>query len=417
MTYDRAFATNWQLLLEAICTTMGLGPGRKPPVILSSLADLPYEQGQAARRAPLSFVQGPPGRNIALAIGLRAALPDTPLILIMSADSVTLGTNHLIHAARRNIGMTLLILRSDVMESAGRGSQDRMDWSAPYYLPDLESAPAPLAWLTALDAALVGRGSLRDPDGLAELINIAIETPGFTVLGVTTDAQLEIGILSRSEWPEYYDAYREWTKGMAGMPAKRHAVEAAPAQPARHVPRCAMRIAGLGGHGIKLAGTVLSEALGRHAGLWTTQRGEYGSATRGGPSQVDVIAGSDPIAYPGADQPDVLVLLSQAAAQRYAGTELPGAVLVADPGEVSPLPANAVPVPITALAREHVGSPIAAGLVALGCVAALTGIVSLEALGQSAAGHVPQRLLKRNMAALEAGYAAAQHAREGAVHG
>lgn len=415
MTYDRRFATNWQLLLDAICTTMMLAPEREPPIVLSSLADLPYQVGQASGRAPLSFIQGPPGRNIALAIGLRAALPATPLVLIMSADSVTLGTNHLIHAARRNIGMTLLLLRSDVTAGAAPGSQDRMDWTRPYYQPDLESAPAPLAWLTALDAALVGRASLRDPDGLAELIHTAIETKGFGVLGVTTDDRLEIGILSRSEWPEYFDAYRAWTAGLA-VPAARVA-GTAPARPTRRVPRCALRIAGLGGHGIKLAGTVLSEALGRHEGLWTTQRGEYGSATRGGPSLVDVIAGSDPITYPGADQPDVLVLLSQAAAQRYAGSERPGAVLVADPGEVNPLPPGAAPVPITALAREHVGAPIAAGMVALGCVAALTEIVSLTALRLSLAGHVPQRLVARNQAALEAGYAAAQAAREGAQHG
>jgi 2-oxoglutarate ferredoxin oxidoreductase subunit gamma len=385
--------------------------------VLSSLADLPYKVGQASSRAPLSFIQGPPGRNIALAIGLRAALPSTPLILIMSADSVTLGTNHLIHAARRNIGMTLLLLRSDVTESAEPGRLDRMDWSAPYFQPGLETAPAPLAWLTALDAALVGRASLRDPDGLAELIHTAVETSGFTVLGVTTDADLEIGVLSRSDWPEYFDAYRAWTAGLAA-PAPHHApAPAAPARPGRHVPRSALRLAGLGGHGIKLAGTVLSEALGRYAGLWTTQRGEYGSATRGGPSSVDVIAGSDPITYPGADQPDVLVLLSQAAAQRYAGTQRPGAVLVADPLEVNPLPAGAVPVPMTAIAREHVGTPIAAGVVALGCVAALTELVSLEALNRSLAGHVPQRLLARNQSALEAGHAAARLVGEGAAHG
>jgi 2-oxoglutarate ferredoxin oxidoreductase subunit gamma len=416
MTYDRRFATRWQLLLDAICTTMGLGPGRPPPIILSSLADLPYEQGQAARRAPLSFVQGPPGRNIALAIGLRAALPDTPLVLIMNADSVTLGTNHLIHAARRNIGMTLLLLRADVTAGAEAGSHDRMDWSAPYYQPGLESAPAPLAWLTALDAALVGRASLQDPDGLAQLIHTAIETRGFAVLGVTTEAHLELGILSRSAWPEYFDAYRAWTASFAAAPAAREPAPL-PAPAARHVPRCALRIAGLGGHGIKLAGTILSEALGRYAGLWTTQRGEYGSATRGGPSQVDVIAGSDPIDYPGADRPDVLVLLSQGAARHYAGTQAPGAVVVADPGEVDPVPPGAASVPMTALARQHVGSPIAAGLVSLGAIAALTDLVSLDSLHRSAAAHVPRRLVDRNLRALEAGYIAAQPALEGAPHG
>ncbi len=75
--------------------------------------------------APLSFIQGPPGRNIALAIGLRAARPRTPLVLLMNADSVTLGTNHLIHAARRNIGLTVLLLRADLTQHEATGTMDR----------------------------------------------------------------------------------------------------------------------------------------------------------------------------------------------------------------------------------------------------------------------------------------------------
>jgi hypothetical protein len=47
----------------------------------------------------------------------------------------------------------------------------------------------------------------------------------------------------------------------------------------------------------------------------------------------------------------------------------------------------------------------------------LTDLVTLEALSQSLAGHVPQRLLARNQAALEAGCTAARLVREGAVYG
>lgn len=409
MSYDRRFATTWQLLMDAVCTVMGLGPDRDPPIILSSLPDLPY---QLKGRAPLSFIQGPPGRNIAVAIGLRAALPRTPLLLIMSADSVTLGTNHLIHAARRNFGLTLLLLRSEVTETAEQSSLDRMNWSFPYYQPALETAPAPLEWVTALNAALVGRATLRDPDGLAEVIHEALDTPGFSVIGVTADENLPLGVLSRSAWPEYFDNYREWTASFAASPSASHHVWSAPGE-VRTVPRCEVRIAGLGGHGIKLAGTILSEAAGLHGGLWTTQRGEYGSATRGGPSLVDVVMGSEPITYAGADQPDVLVVLSPAAARRYAGTQKPGAALVADPGEVDPLPPGAVPVPLTALARQHVGTPIAAGVASLGAIAALTGAVTLEALGQSVGSNVPRRMVDRNLVALEAGFAATEAALKG----
>ena len=47
----------------------------------------------------------------------------------------------------------------------------------------------------------------------------------------------------------------------------------------------------MGGQGVKLSGTILSEAAGLGEGLWATHYGEYGSATRGGPSKVDIVMG------------------------------------------------------------------------------------------------------------------------------
>lgn len=415
MAYDRRFATTWQLLLDGICTTMGQLDSPEPPIVLSSLPDLPYQRDGREGPAPLSFIQGPPGRNIALAIGLRAARPHTPLVLVMNADSVTLGTNHLIHAARRNIGMTLLLLRSELTQHEHGGDTDRTGWGLPDYQKALEAPTRPLDWVSALDAALVGRANLRQPDELATLLARALRTPGFCVIGVTTDEQLPTGVLSTCDWPEYFTAYREWAAPLRlpePAPTDGGAVAAAASPaPARHVPRCEVRIAGLGGQGVKLAGTVLSEAAGLHRGLWATQRGDYGSATRGGPSMVDVVIGSDPITYPNADHPDVLVLLTQAAADRWAKRSKPGAVVVADPAEVKRLPAGALAVPITALAREHTGKPIAAGMVAVGCVAALTDAVDLEALAAGIAANMPKPLVNANVAACRAGFAATRAAR------
>ncbi|HET9579665.1 MAG TPA: 2-oxoacid:acceptor oxidoreductase family protein [Usitatibacter sp.] len=357
-------------------------------------------------------MHGPPGRNIALAVGLRAARPESPLILVMNADGVTLGTNHLIHAARRNVGMTLLLLRSELTRS--QPALDRTSWDLPDYQREFEAPARPLEWVSALEAALVGRANLDDGTALAELVMRAVNTPGFSVIGVTTERSLQTGVLTECAYPEYFESYRAWARPLREKP---DAIDAAP-QPAhsrRDVPRYEVRIAGLGGHGVKLAGTVLSEAAGFHEGLWATQRGDYGSATRGGPSSVDVVIGSDPISYPGADHPDALVVLSQAACDRYAPAVKRGARLIADPAEVKRMPEGAIAVPITALAREHTGKPIAAGVVALGCIAALSDTVSEESLRRSLATHVP-RALEQNIAACAAGFAATRAALGGSSH-
>ncbi len=413
MNSDRMAFKPWGRLLQCLeSVAWTLGP-EHVPIVLSSLPDAAGARGW---NAPYSFVHGPAGRNISLAVGLRAAKPHTPLILVMNADSVSLGTNHLIHAARRNVGMTLLLLRAEIMREEG-GPLDRTSWQMPAHQRGLEQPSRPLDWVSALDAALVGRVNLDDAEAVIGLVLKAVRTPGFSVIGVTTDTGLATGVLSECKWPEYFENYRAWAKPLreAAREPAAHEATSCPRR-GRHVPRYEVRIAGLGGHGVKLAGTVLSEAAGFHEGLWATQRGDYGSATRGGPSTVDVVIGSEPITYPGADHPDALVVLSQQAADRYGATLKRGACLVIDPAEVPRPPAGALTIPITSLAREYTGKPIGAGVVALGCVAAMSGVVAMESLSRSLAQHLPSASLESNLAACAAGFSATRMALGGVTH-
>lgn len=388
------YATTWDRLQDTFERVAECG---SEPVILSSLPYMP--QGEH-RHTRFPLVLGPPGRLVAVAIGLRAALPDTPLILVGAADSVTLGTNHLIHAARRNIGMTLLVLRSDLLAEEGE-SLDRSAWPAGGYQERMEQTGTPLEWATALQASLVGRGSIRDPDGLAALVCEAVASQGFSVIGVTGEPLLPLGVMSRVEYPEFFASYREWA-----APLQQGPVPSPPPPPgaarAGAPPRVEVRIAGLGGQGVKLSGTILSEAAGLGEGLWATHYGEYGAATRGGPSKVDVVFGSRPITYAGADHPDVLVLLSQPAAEANLGAAGDHTRIVIDEGSADPPPQGALIVPITRLAREHTGKPIAAGVTSLGCVAALTDAVSLDSIRQAIGNRVPGRAVEANIAAMEA---------------
>jgi 2-oxoglutarate ferredoxin oxidoreductase subunit gamma len=220
-----------------------------------------------------------------------------------------------------------------------------------------------------------------------------------------------MGILARNEFPEYFTAYREWSASFRDLANELKPMpKISMIAPKSAVRRYEVRIAGLGGHGVKLAGTVLSEAAGIQEGLWATHRGEYGSATRGGPSMVDVVFGSERVSYPGADNPDLLVVLSQQASDLYSRRVKKGGHLIADPEQIENMPEGALPVPIVRMAREHVGQPIAAGVVALGCVAALSGVVSLESLRESVVKKVPVRFQQKNLAALEAGYEATRAA-------
>ena len=170
MSNPASYAATWRMLMEVISTAVKLRGDGPAPLILSSLPQLPASE---AGDEPFSFIQGPPGRNIAIAVGLRAALPDVPILLIMNSDAITLGTNHLSHAARRNVRMTLLLLRSE-LTGAENEPLDRVRWGSPGFQESIETAATPLEWAKALDAALVARGNINDPDALAALINDAI---------------------------------------------------------------------------------------------------------------------------------------------------------------------------------------------------------------------------------------------------
>lgn len=391
----RSYADTWGLLQEAFKLAE---EGGASPIILSSL---PLSVGEGHRHTRLPLVVVPSGRLIATAIGMRAVLPDHMLVLVGAADNVTLGTNHLIHAARRNMGMIMLLLRSDVLET--EAGLDRAGWIETDHGGVPAPAGTPLEWATALDAGVVGRGLLTDPAGLTQLLLEAYEHGGFSVIGVTADRSLPIGIHSTNDWPEYFSAYRRWAEPLLKSgpqqinPPKVEMAEGAP-------DRVEVRLAGLGGQGVKLAGTILSEAAGIFAGMWATHHGEYGSATRGGPSKVDVVYGARPITYAGADHPDVMVILSEGALMGQSGAIGPQTTLVVDDSLEGDTPEGVIRLPLIRLAREHTGKPIAAGITGLGGVAAFATGLTLEQVKTATAEHLPARIAEKNISAMEAAY-------------
>ena len=60
------------------------------------------------------------GRPIAFATGLKLARPDLHVVVITGdGDCLAIGGNHLIHAARRNLDMTVMMLNNEVYGMTG----------------------------------------------------------------------------------------------------------------------------------------------------------------------------------------------------------------------------------------------------------------------------------------------------------
>jgi 2-oxoglutarate ferredoxin oxidoreductase subunit gamma len=171
--------------------------------------------------------------------------------------------------------------------------------------------------------------------------------------------------------------------------------------------RVEVRLAGEGGQGLILAGIILAEAAAIHDGLNAVQSQSYGPESRGGASKAEVVIDDGDIDYPKVSRPDVLLVMTQEAFDRYSSDLKPGGLLVVDSGGVPDTgcaTGSAYCVPITALAREKVGKAITANIVALGLLVGLSGVVSRDALTTAVLDRVPKGTADVNLKALEVGF-------------
>lgn len=170
--------------------------------------------------------------------------------------------------------------------------------------------------------------------------------------------------------------------------------------------RVEVRFAGFGGQGVISAGRIIGQAAvlfdGKHAAF--TQ--SYGPEARGGACAAEVVISETPVAYPLLTIPDVAVLMSQEAYEKYGRQIKPDGLLIIDPDLVSHKEhqeTRVLLVPATRIA-EGLGWKIVANVVMLGALAAAWPVVSKDALLNAVLASVPPHTRDLNRRAFEAGY-------------
>ena len=169
-----------------------------------------------------------------------------------------------------------------------------------------------------------------------------------------------------------------------------------------------LRLSGSGGQGVITAAIIFAEAAvaeGKEA--WQSQF--YGPEARGGASKSEVIIDDGPIYHPHVTTPDLVLAMTQKAADKYY-VDLPqDGLLVLDDTLVPKTPdfPHVIRILITKIAIEEVGKPLFANIVALGALVRITGLVKLETVQKSVAHRVPPHTVEQNMKALQLGYEAA----------
>ena len=165
-----------------------------------------------------------------------------------------------------------------------------------------------------------------------------------------------------------------------------------------------VRFAGFGGQGIVLAGYILGKAAALYDGKNASLSQSYGPEARGGACAAELIIDDAPVDYPVLTRPEILVLMSQAAAVRYSTDITEGTIVLVDQDLVSAGEGRPVHrVPATRLA-EGLGRRIVANIAMVGFVTAVTGVVGPEAVQEVIRSTVSPKTLDLNLRAFQAGF-------------
>ena len=168
--------------------------------------------------------------------------------------------------------------------------------------------------------------------------------------------------------------------------------------------RYEIRFGGSGGQGILFAALVLAEAAGVYGGKYVCQSQSYGPEARGGYSKADVVISDEPIDYPMAMKPNLLLVMNQASCDNYFPDLKPDGLLVVDSSMVSEIPTSrAVTLPFTRIAREKFGNDMVANMVSLGAVVHLSGLVSPRDVRAAVIDRAPKGTQEMNLEAFNEG--------------
>jgi len=176
----------------------GCGNGIVLSAVIRAIDDLGLDKNEVAMisgigcsgRMPvyvdLNTMHTTHGRALAFATGLKMVRPWMKVLVVMGdGDALAIGGNHFIHAARRNIGLTAVVINNQTYGMTGgqyspTTPRDALASTAPY--GHIEQ-PFPIAELAqAAGAAYVARSTVYHARELQRFIVEGLSRSGFSVI-------------------------------------------------------------------------------------------------------------------------------------------------------------------------------------------------------------------------------------------
>jgi 2-oxoglutarate/2-oxoacid ferredoxin oxidoreductase subunit beta len=148
------------------------------------------------------------GRSLAAATGLKVARPElTVLVASGDGDGYSIGGNHFLHACRRNVDLTYIVMDNHVygMTKGQASPTTEPDW-------DNKLSPGgtgirsfhPLVIALAAGANFVARAFAGDQNGTAQILAQAVRHPGFSFVEILSPC-----VTFRPEQRDWKDLVRQ----------------------------------------------------------------------------------------------------------------------------------------------------------------------------------------------------------------
>ena len=339
------------------------------------------------------------GRAIPFATGLKLANPELKVIVLSGdGDIAGIGGNHFIHAARRNLDITIICVNNfnygmtggqvgpTTPHEARAVTTQYGNFEYPFNLPYLAAASG---------ASFVARWTVLHARRLEWTLREAMAHPGFSFVEVIApcstayarwnpegrgldpeslrrrglevmkyykdvgqiahglhpkDAEVKVDergqilaipegkFLDEPEKPDLQAAIdRLAAVGEKRWQAAKSALDKRPELPKRpdYVPRTEVQLGGFGGQGIISAGKIIGQAAAIYDKLEACFTQSYGPEARGGSAGSQVVISTDPIHHPHIVEPASAIIMSQGAYDKYVPQLASGGRLLIDDSLVS----------------------------------------------------------------------------------
>jgi 2-oxoglutarate ferredoxin oxidoreductase subunit gamma len=168
-----------------------------------------------------------------------------------------------------------------------------------------------------------------------------------------------------------------------------------------------IRVAGFGGQGVILSAVVLGKAASIYENGFATMTQNFGPEARGGACSAQLVISDEPVLYPYVTHPDIMVIMSQEAYNRFAGELKHGGLLIVEEDLVRVSNLNqdrkVYSIPATRFAEE-LGKRMVLNSVMVGFFTAVTKLLGADSVRKAVADSVPATFRELNLKAFEKGF-------------